>query len=164
MARSASSKLSAQAGRGADDLRQLVGHANTLDYLAERLARRELNRKQEQQRQMKAEPDQKRRGSRDGSAPLGDIAEEPKASKSTPRTSPKSDERAEVSAVAGPKEGNLSSYFDLVGARETPKSPVDSIVALLDEGSDSEDSDEDSDRETESDSDDGEGCELERTK
>ena len=147
VAAAARDKLDDQAGRGEHDLRMLVGHANTLDYLVDRLALREQKRRQAERETARQKYEDKRPASRPNSRPesrersgsLSNIAEEPTNGPSTNQPSPNSD-AGKLSNAAAPGQQSEPSYFDL---REDKASPVMSLVALMEDDSndDSEDSD-----------------------
>jgi hypothetical protein len=147
VAATARDKLDDQAGRGEHDLRMLVGHANTLDYLVDRLAVREQKRRQAEREAARQKYEDKkpssrpnsRPGSRERSGSLSNIAEEPANAPSTDQPSPNSD-GSKLSNAAASHDQSQPSYFDLRGDKV---SPALSIVALMEDDSDedSEDSD-----------------------
>lgn len=148
VAATARDKLDDQAGRGEHDLRMLVGHANTLDYLVDRLAAREERRREESLEATRLKYEEKRPISRPNSRPgsrersrsgsLSNIAEEGNTTSTNEPTSPDvaGDKQVGSAALENPSQ---SSYFDL---REDKSSPALSVVALLESESDSDDSDD----------------------
>ena len=156
VATTARDKLDDQAGRGDHDLRLLVGHANTLDYLVERLEARKL-RPREAPREPTPKTAQKRPNSQDRSLPskpLSNIPEDPSHAISNEQTSLDGDKEAELRALVISKQSEEPSYFSTRGDKVSPGL---SIVAMLDSGSDgdsSEESDADADSESDADSDD----------
>ena len=144
VAATARDKLDDQAGRGEHDLRMLVGHANTLDYLVDRLAVREQKRRQAERESARQKYEDKTPNSRPNSRPesrersgsLSNIAEE-SSNASTPQTTSPNSDSAKLSNVNASEESQ-SSYFDL---REDKASPVLSIVALMEEDSDDDSED-----------------------
>lgn len=130
-------KLNNHAGRDEHDLRQLVGHANTLDYLVERLEARQRKREAEPEPTAKTEQSE---DSQDRSLRLSDFPDEHSHTVSTEQTSLESDNEDELNPVIVSEQCEESSYFDLRGHKV---SPALSIVALLDSGSESDESEED---------------------
>lgn len=155
VASTARDKLDNQATRPQHDLRLLVGHANTLDYLMERLHARQQNRDRELEDRPKPSKQHPRRSSQDTtSGPLADIAEEPEQAASNELITDSSNDEGgnlKLSDVIAPEGTNDSSYFDI---REDKGSPALSIVALLSSDSESDSSEEEeADVESVSDSD-----------
>ena len=149
VASTARNKLDNQAGRSEHDLRLLVGHANTLDYLMEKLYARQQDQASKHVTGTAEAETTGTESSQDGHPQsLRGIPEESNDIAPTEQTSFSNDPRDNPSVIRKPEE---ASEF---APREDKELHVLSIVHLLGSDSDSDSSEEsDVDADSESDSD-----------